>query len=228
MLTVIIPTLNAVATLPGLLGRLKGVANEVVVTDGGSTDSTLNIAIAGGARLCVGGAGRGLQLSRAAGFCRAQNPNDWLLILHADSILPDGFGAAVSAHMADYPDRAGYFRFALDDTGPWPRVVESLVKDRCWWFGLPYGDQGLLVRRDVYRSVGGYPEWPLFEDVKIVRRLGRARMRLIDLPITTSAARYKRDGYKARTFKNLGLLLRFLMTGKPDGLAEKYLAERYK
>ena len=222
MLTTIIPTLNAGPEFPGLLTAVASVSDEIIVTDGGSVDESLKIAAAHGARLCAGGPGRGLQLARAARFCAAQGPDDWLLFLHADSVLPAGFEGVVRAHMAQHPDAAGYFRFALDDTGLWPRVVESLVKDRCWWFALPYGDLRLLVRRDVYRAAGGYPDWPLFEDVKIVRRLGKKRLRLIDLPIITCAARYKRDGYKARTFKNLGLLIKFLITGKPDGLAEKY------
>ena len=222
MLSIIIPTLNAAPDLPPLLRALSGVGDEFIITDGGSTDDTLAIAIAHGARLAVGGAGRGTQLSRAAGFCAAQGPDDWLLFLHADSRLPDGFGVAVTAHMDSAPDRAGYFKFALDDSGFWPRMVEAWVHERCYWLALPYGDQGLLVRRDVYRAAGGYPAWPLFEDVKIVRRLRRRRLRAIDLPITTSAEKYQRDGYKVRTFKNLGLLIRFLIKGTPDGLSEQY------
>ena len=222
MLSIIIPALNSAASLAPLLRALGGLADEMIISDGGSGDGTLRIAAKHGARICAGGPGRGLQLSRAERFCRAQGPDDWLLFLHADSALPDGFAGAVRAHMMTEPDRAGYFQFKLDDKGAWPRVVESLVKDRCWWFALPYGDQGLLVRRDVYRAAGGYPDWPLFEDVKLVRRLGRRRLKLIDLPITTCPSKYKRDGYKARTFKNLGLLIRFLVTGKPNGLAERY------
>jgi len=222
MLTVIIPTLNSAKMLSALLTAVAPVADEIIISDGGSTDESLRIAAGHGARICAGGPGRGLQLSRAAGFCRAQKPDDWLLFLHADSIMPEGLAGAVQTHMMAEPDRAGYFQFKLDDKGAWPRVVESLVKDRCWWFALPYGDQGLLVRRDVYRAAGGYPDWPLFEDVKLVRRLGRRRLKLIDLPITTCPSKYKRDGYKARTFKNLGLLIRFLVTGKPNGLAERY------
>ncbi len=222
MLTTIIPTLNSAGALSALLRAVACVSDEVIVSDGGSSDGTLRAAVAGGARLCVGGAGRGRQLARAERFCAAQGEDDWLLFLHADSVLPHGFEQAVRAHITAEPDRAGYFRFALDDDGAWPRAVEDLVKDRCWWFALPYGDQGLLVRRGVFRAAGGYPEWPLFEDVKLVRRLGRRRLKLIDAPIITSASKYKRDGYKARTFKNLGLLLRFLITGKPDGLSERY------
>lgn len=222
MLTVIIPTLNSAASLPVLLRSLSGVGDEVIVSDGGSSDGTLGAAIAGGARIAAGGPGRGQQFCRAERFCAAQGPDDWLLFLHADSQLPQGFGAAVKAHMQSAPERAGYFRFKLDDSGFWPRMVEAWVHERCYWLALPYGDQGLLVRRDVFRVAGGYPMWALFEDVKIVRRLRRRRLRFIDLPITTSAERYKRDGYKARTFKNLGLLIRFFVKGRPDGLPERY------
>ena len=222
MLSIIIPTLNSASDLPPLLRALDGAGDEVIVSDGGSVDDTLAVAASYGARLAVGGAGRGQQLLRAERFCAAQSPDDWLLFLHADSQLPDGFGEAVRAHMDSAPDRAGYFKFALDDQGFWPRMVEAWVHERCYWLALPYGDQGLLVRRDVYRAAGGYPAWPLFEDVKIVRRLRRRRLLAIDLPITTSAQKYIRDGYKARTFKNLGLLIRFLIKGSPDGLTEKY------
>lgn len=224
MLCVVIPTLNATHSprYAALLGQVRGWVDDLVIADGGSTDETLALALDFGARLAVGGAGRGVQLARGARWAQAQGETDWLLFLHADTRLPLGWREAAGRHMDTYPDRAAYFRFALDDEGFWPSMVAFWVRLRCYWLALPYGDQGLLIRRDHYRRAGGYPRWPLFEDVQIVRAIGRRGLRALPLTLVTDAGKYQRDGYRKRTFSNLGLLIKFLMRGRPDILARQY------
>jgi rSAM/selenodomain-associated transferase 2 len=208
-ISVVIPTLNAVATLPATLAAL-GPVDEVVIADGGSTDGTPEAA--GGARVMRTAKGRGVQL--AAGIDAATN--DWLLLLHADTRPGPGWREQASAHMRTAPDRAAYFRFALDSADPRARRLERLVAWRCRALALPYGDQGLLIHRATLAAVGGMKPLPLMEDVDLVRRLGWRRLVALDAPAVTSPAKWERDGWYSRSARNL-LCLALWRLGVPPG-----------
>ena len=113
-------------------------------------------------------------------------------------------------------ERAGYFRLQFDSTDRRARRIERLVAWRCRTFGLPYGDQGLLMARAFYRRLGGFRSLPLMEDVDLVRRIGRQRLVALDADALTSAERYERDGWLARPLRNLSCLALFLV-GVPSG-----------
>ncbi|HYG25920.1 MAG TPA: TIGR04283 family arsenosugar biosynthesis glycosyltransferase, partial [Caulobacteraceae bacterium] len=194
-----------------------GLVREVVVADGGSTDDTLALAEDAGAVIVASQPGRGVQL--AAGCKATRSP--WLLVLHADTELADGWMAAAADHLSRRPKEAGYFRFALDDAGLKARLWERGVALRCALFGLPYGDQGLLIPRPLYEEVGGYRLLPLMEDVDLARRL-RGRLRPLPAKALTSAERYRRDGYVSRSAKNALLLARYFAGADPERLAKAY------
>jgi rSAM/selenodomain-associated transferase 2 len=212
MISVVIPTLNAEATLGGTLAALvpaaiDGLVREVIVVDAGSTDRTREIVEEAGARLLDERAGRGRQL--AAGAASARFP--WLLFLHADTCLEPGWERETSPFMervdlGDHPPSAAAFRFALDDQGPKPRLLERLVALRCKLLRLPYGDQGLLVPKSLYVEIGGFNPLPLMEDVDLVRRLGRRRTVMLRSRAVTSAERFRREGYARRSARNLACL----------------------
>jgi rSAM/selenodomain-associated transferase 2 len=197
-LSVIIPTLNAAAHLASTLAAIPGTA-EIIVVDGGSEDDTRRAAAAAGARVIAAERGRGTQL--AAGIAAATQP--WLLLLHADTRPSEGWQPAVAQHLAGGVDRAGFFRFTLDSPTSAARRLERLVAWRCRVLALPYGDQGLLIHRDLLRSVGGMRPIPLMEDVDLVRRLGHRRLVALPADVVTSAARYEREGYLLRSARNL-------------------------
>lgn len=213
-LTVVIPALNAAGTLARTITALAGA--PVLVVDGGSTDATVAIAQAYGAGVMPGSRGRGSQL--AAGIAATNTP--WLLLLHADTRVAPGWRAAAAAHMAAHPQMAGYFGFTLDSADPRARRLERLVGWRCRALALPYGDQGLLARRDLLEAVGGVQPLPLMEDVDLARRLGRHRLRALDHPVLTSAARWERDGWIRRSARNL-LCLALYRAGMPLGLVRR-------
>lgn len=220
-LSVIVPTLNAAALLPATLAALGGAPAEVVVADGGSADGTEGLARSLGATVIAAPRGRGTQL--AAGIAAARGP--WLLLLHADTRLAPGWAAAVRAAMAE-PGRAFHFRFALDDAAPAARRLERAVAWRCRALALPYGDQGLLIHRDLLAAVGGMRPLPLMEDVDLVRRLGRARLGALDVAALTSADRWRREGYLARSARNLVCLSLWFLGVPPRRIARIYAGRR--
>ena len=197
-LAAIVPTWNAARTLAATIQAL-GAVTEVAVANAGSTDATRAIARANGARVIPAAKGRGSQI--AAGIAATRHP--WLLILHADTRLQPGWRDAAAAHMAANPDKAGYFRFALDSPDPRARRLERMVAWRCRVLGLPYGDQGLLIHRDLLERAGGMRPLPLMEDVDLIRRLGRRRLVALDADALTSADKWQRDGWIRRSARNV-------------------------
>ena len=219
MLSVVIPTLNAAATLGATLAALAEGAPDIVIADGGSSDGTAALARGAGCRVVEAPRGRGSQMAVGAAAARG----DWLLFVHADTRPAPGWGDAVR-RFADDPansERAAYFRFALDDGSPAARRLEAMVAWRCRWLGLPYGDQGLLIAAAFYRALGGFRPLPLIEDVDLVRRINRRRLVALHHPAVTSAARY-RDGYVRRSVRNLVCLSLYLAGMAPGRIARLY------
>lgn len=215
MISVVIPTLNAERHLPRafdclIQATVKGLVREVIVADGGSSDGTAMLADAVGAHVVSAPRGRGQQLAAGAEAAKS----DWLLFLHADTALEPGWEAEAESFVErsdlERP-RAAAFRFALDDFGFPARLLERLVWLRCFLFGLPYGDQGMLIPRRLYRKVGGYRPLPLMEDLDIVRRIGRRRIVLLRSRAVTSAERFRKLGYLRRSLRNLSVLFLYAL-----------------
>ena len=151
-ISVIIPTLNAQDSLPSLLSSLyEGVAAglicEVIVSDGGSSDETCKIADQSGAAIVKGCASRGGQVARACTTAQGK----WLLILHADCILPKGWSDIVRARLAN-KQKSFFFKLRFNSRHLMARVIEGWANLRSMVLGLPYGDQGLLVSQQIGRA----------------------------------------------------------------------------
>jgi glycosyltransferase involved in cell wall biosynthesis len=180
MISVIIPTLNADRQLPRCFDSLipaavRGVVREVIVADGGSSDDTLAIADAAGAHFLSAARNRSAQLVAGAGMARS----DWLLFLEPDIALEPGWEIEVESFLAqEMPERprAAVFRFALEDFGGKARRTEAMAALRSGLLALPYGDQGLLIPKRLYRKLGGHRSLARMEDVDLVRRIGRRRL----------------------------------------------------
>lgn len=222
MLSIVIPTLNAAHCLPDTLRALggPGMDQEIIIADGGSDDRTPDHADALGARVIAAPRGRGAQLRAGAEAASG----DWLLFLHADTRLDAGWKAEANAFMDANAnrERAGYFRFALDDDTAPARRLETYVAWRCRMFALPYGDQGLLMARNFYDALGGFAPVPLMEDVDMVRRLGRGRLVGFETRAVTSAERYRREGYARRGARNLMCLALYFAGVAPERLVRWY------
>jgi len=228
MITIVIPTLNAGLSLNPAFTALvpasvEGLVSAVIVVDGGSHDHTIQIADAAGARIINTEKGRGAQL--AAGGSEVKT--EWILFLHADTILTPGWQAEVrgfiaAANQPGAKKQAAAFRFSVDEPGIVPRLMEKIVALRCLVFALPYGDQGLLISRDFYRQIGGFNSMPLMEDVDIIRRIGRKHLALLQTPVLTSFARYRKDGFFHRIYRNLSCLALYFIGVAPARILQRY------
>ena len=215
-----VPTLDEAESIARLLTDLRGLAigHEIVVVDGGSSDATCDVARRLGARVLAAPRGRGSQLRAGAAATTAP----LLCFLHADVRVDPTSLRQVERVAEREPAGAYAFRLAIDGPGFAYRLVECGANLRSRW-GLPYGDQGLLVRRQDYDAAGGYLGIPLMEDVALVRALRRVTaVRLLPTAVRVSARRWERDGVFRRTWANWRLLWAYLLGTPPERLAQRY------
>ena len=180
MISVIVPTDNAERLLPRcfdslIAGAVRGVVREVIVSDAGSTDSTLLIADGAGAHIIHARKNRGAQMAQAA----ASAKSDWLLFLRPETALETGWEVEAESFISQAAmerPRAAVFRFALEDFGGEARRAEAKAALRTALFALPYGDQGLLIPKRLYQKLGGHRALADMEDADLVRRIGRRRL----------------------------------------------------
>jgi rSAM/selenodomain-associated transferase 2 len=159
--------------------------------------------------------GRARQMNAGAVIARGK----WLLFLHADTRLSTAWRDELMAADRESGAVHGCFRFSLDVTSTMARAIEAGVRARVRLFSLPYGDQALFVRRDVFESLGGYADLPIMEDVDLVRRLNlRGRLFRSAVPVVTSARRWERDGWIRRTLRHLTLISLYLAGIPPSRL----------
>jgi len=205
-LSIIIPTLNEADALPGLLddlGKERNISFEIIIGDGGSSDATRSVAEAYGADFVGARRGRGAQMNAAA----ERASGDWLLFLHADSRIddPDLLGNAVHAMTSaqSLNDRiAGHFRLRFMRTttrnGMAYRYAEE--KSALNRTNTTNGDQGLLLSRGFFKTLGGFDEcMPFLEDQRIAEKI-RSQGKWMTLPgvLKTSARRFETEGFHRR------------------------------
>ena len=189
--SLIIPTLNEEKSIGATLESIAHVKGnlEVIVADGGSEDRTIEIARHFGARVITSDRGRGTQMHNGARAARGQT----LLFLHADtSSLPSDLVERIDeALLRDVAALGGNFAIRFDGSSRAASFMTWLYP-KLRNLGLCYGDSGIFVRAPVYREMGGFNSFPLFEDLDFIRRLQK-RGRLIHLPVelVTSARRFE-------------------------------------
>lgn len=228
-LGVVIPTLDEEELLGRLLDRLgsggepEDLADEVLVVDGGSRDRTVELARAAGVQVIRSETGRGVQLARGAEAAQSSV----LLFLHADSLPGPGALASLRRRFEDGCEAAG-MRQRIEAGGWFFRLAERFADARVRFLHTVYGDSGLCVRRTLYEAVGGFREWPLFEDLDLSRRLRRAARVTYarEAVLGVSARRWQREGPLRRTLANACLTAAFFLGMSPDRLVRYYRPER--
>ncbi len=224
LISVIIPALNEEPYIGRTLQALQQAAGvEVIVVDGGSADDTVRRAETAGARVMVAAGGRARQMNVGAQAA----PGDILFFLHADTLAPPGFDGAIRAALQDPRVAAGAFRLGIRGASAGLRLVEHLANWRSRRLGLPYGDQGLFVRADLFREIGGFPELPIMEDYVMARRLKRhGRIVTLPLAVATSGRRWQSLGIWWTTLINQMMIIGYSLGVDPAVLARWYRAGR--
>jgi rSAM/selenodomain-associated transferase 2/rSAM/selenodomain-associated transferase 1 len=218
-LSVVIPALNEAAAIETAIESARCDDCDIIVVDGGSRDRTVERAQAAGARVVASPVGRALQQNRGA----READGRVLLFLHADSRLPGQFCRHLFETLMDSRTVAGAFQFRTDWPNKSMRLIEKAAHIRSTRFQLPYGDQGIFLRKDRFDSIGGFPPVAIAEDLFLVRRLARmGRIGLAPAPVVTSGRRWRTIGVWRATLVNYLIAGGCLM-----GVPARYLAPLY-
>ena len=218
-LSIIIPTLNEERSLGGPLASLSSIPHEIIVVDGGSKDGTVEVARKYASVVLDSKRGRGIQ--QHTGACHAEG--DVLLFLHADTWLPKDFEMMIERTLSEPETVFGAFHLGHRPSKAFLNLVALMANLRSLILKMPYGDQGLFMRRSDYFRVGGFKDLPLMEDVDLVRRLNKlGKFKLVKGKIRTSARRYDRNGIVYTTVRNWSLIIRYLMGQSPERLHRLY------
>lgn len=217
-LAIVIPTLNEERTLGLSLPRATASADDVVVSDGGSKDATVELGRSLGARVVSGPPGRGTQLNHGA---RAAD-GDVLLFLHADTLLPADARQRIESAVAGGAVGGG-FQVVYDDARPILRLAGRLINLRTRLTGCPLGDQAQFATRAAWEALGGFCEIPILEDLDFIRRLKRhGRTVILGAPVVTSARRILGQGIVRGTVTNYLIWALYFAGVKPHRLARFY------
>lgn len=217
-LSVVIPTWNEASNLSVALGAL-GATTEVVVADGGSADATTEIAREAGARVVSCERGRARQMNRGAEVATG----DAILFLHADARLDSGWDEAMRAALRDRAVVGGSFRLRVRSSGLALRLVALGSNLRARYLGMPYGDQGIFVRRSAFCDVGGFPDVPFLEDVLLIRKLRRlGRLRQAEVYLVTGPRHWEELGVLRTTLLNWAMVAAYLGGASPEALWPYY------
>jgi rSAM/selenodomain-associated transferase 2 len=221
--SVIIPTYNEEVWISRTLEHLRPWQPdiEVIVADGGSRDATCRLAREHGVSVVDSTRGRGYQCNSGA---RATS-GDILLFLHADTRLPADAFAILDRIFAEPAARVGTFRLSFDERH-WLLALYAACTTRDSLF-TRFGDQCIVIRRDFFDELGGFPDWPLFEDVHLLRQ-ARRRTRVLSFPgrVITSARRFRRYGLVRTQLRNAWLIFLYLRGVSPERLAVLYNRRR--
>ena len=226
LVSVVVPVLRDTEQLSGLLESLTTTRParpdevEVVVANGGPSDGLLAELQTrhDEVRWIASEPGRGIQMNAGAEAAAGR----WLLFLHAD-VRPDARWLDELRRLDATAHVGGAFAFRLASGATWARCLERGVALRVHWLGLPYGDQGIFVRRDAFRRLGGYSRLPIMEDVELLRRLRQAgTLTWSEVPVSVSVRRWERDGWLRRSVANMVLVGLYFAGVSPAWLARRY------
>lgn len=223
-ISIVIPTLNEAINFQATLESIRCSEEvEIIVVDGGSSDETVELAKRFDVRLLTTAAGRARQVN--AGALAANG--DVLLFLHGDTRLPPGFDGYIRDILARPGIVAGAFALAIDGPEVGLRIIEMLANFRSRIFQMPYGDQGIFLRAELFRSIEGFPDMPIMEDFVFMHKLKkRGQIAIAPLAVKTSARRWLKLGILKTTLINQVVLLAYFLGSDPKLLARWYRRQK--
>lgn len=223
-LSVIIPVLNEAETIAQTLLSLQASGVEIILVDGGSTDNTVEIAQDWGVKVIFSPEpGRARQMNTGADYATA----DTLLFLHADTQLPPNYPQRVKETLNQAQTVAGAFQLQINSNNPLLRVIEKGVNARSRFFQLPYGDQGIFLKKETFQNSGGFPILPIMEDFQFIKGLQKqGKIRLASASVFTSARRWETLGIIRTTLINQMIIIGYFFGISPLKLKQWYRQSR--
>jgi rSAM/selenodomain-associated transferase 2/rSAM/selenodomain-associated transferase 1 len=217
--SVVIPTLNEETNIRECVFHVRHLdpGVEVIVADGGSADRTVQVAREAGAVTCSARRGRGTQMNAGAALASG----DIVLFLHADTRLPSSAFDVLADFFRDGKVQVGTFRVTYVPNHPAVALYSMLARHDTIFSS--FGDQCLVVRKPFFTSLGGFPDWPLFEDVHFLR-IARGKTRIYKFPatVTTSSRRLQQNGALRQGARDVWYIVQYLRGVPPEELAAKY------
>jgi rSAM/selenodomain-associated transferase 2 len=199
-LSIIIPMLNEAPQLPELFAHLLPLQRagcEIIFADGGSTDSSPELARIAGYQVVTSARGRALQMNAGA----AVATGDTLLFLHADTRLPQGAPHHIARALSGNSYCWGRFDVCITGRPFMLRVIARMMNWRSCLTGIATGDQAMFMRREVFQRLQGFPEQPLMEDIALSKRLKKiTRPACVHHCVNTSGRRWETRGVWSTIF----------------------------
>jgi rSAM/selenodomain-associated transferase 2 len=222
-LSVVVPMLNEGSAIGDTLAALRsGAPNaEIIVVDGGSSDQSVDVARKLADRVVAASRGRARQMNAGA----ALGKGDFLAFVHADTRVPSSFERDIFDALGQSGIVGGRFDIELDDSSFAYRLIGNLISLRSRITRTATGDQAIFVRRPVFESIGGFPDFDLCEDLDFSRRLKRAGgVACLRSRVTTSARRWRRAGL-ARTVLRMWVIRGLYLLGVPPSRLKQIYAD---
>jgi len=222
--SVIIPVFNEASVINHAVEHVHhigaGFDFEIIVVDGDAEGRTIKTLKHTGAQTITSRKGRGRQMN--AGAARAQG--DILIFLHTDTKLPGDAFTDISDTIHQRNHDAGAFNLGIESDRFAYRLIEKMVSIRSGITKIPYGDQAIFVKKDVFTQLGGFQEIPLMEDVEFMRRLKKSGFSICVLPkkVKTSPRRWEDEGIFYCTMRNWLLISLYLAGVRPEKLVRFY------
>ena len=218
--SVIVPTLNEAPVLAATLARVRATCpHEIIVVDGGSDDETGHVATGRADSVLTAARGRAAQMNAGAAVARG----DVLVFVHADTLVPSTFVAAIEHACGDPNVVGGRFDVELSPSSPLIWLTGWLMNWRSRLTRIATGDQAIFIRRDTFAALGGFADIPLMEDIDLSRRLKRAgRVACLRERVTTSSRRWRAHGVVRTILLMWALRVLYFCGVGPERLAQLY------
>jgi rSAM/selenodomain-associated transferase 2 len=222
-ISVVIPVLDEANRINQVIEHvncLSGNNSEIIVADGDPLGTTISSIADERVIKVPSERGRGKQMNQGA----AAATGEILLFLHADTFLPSRAFEKIEGVMELDDYAGGAFDLGIDSCRIALRIVEQAASLRSRFTRIPYGDQAIFIRRDIFKAMGGFMDFPIMEDVDLMQRLKRTGSRIVIISdkVRTSPRRWEKEGVVYCTLRNWTLMTLYMLGVSPDKLARFY------